>query len=233
MLRAQMNAGRLAAKRVNASIRNVCDELLAQPQQRAAAAGSPMHREAGHSPVSQAHEQILVTDRDFIASMRQHGLDWIADAIVPSKPKTKPLPKPVRPLKPVVRVLKKRGPKKGTKYRPRQKKLAGITDKASSAEGGRPAGASEDAAQGDNLNEVNDLAWETDAGDSDTLDFGGEADHVLHELIDMYESQHGQLPTEDAIRSWMTTLQEATATSALASGVLGPAEAAAGDNGAV
>eukprot|EP01043_Picozoa_sp_COSAG02_P010291 COSAG02_NODE_359_length_23842_cov_22.550011_6_plen_221_part_00 len=207
-----------------------------EPQQRAAAAGPHVHRGAGHSAVPQAHEQILVTDRDFIASMRQHGLDWIADAIFPSRSKSKPKPKPARPLQPVVRVPNKRGPKKGTKYRPRQKKLAG-TSGASSAQGARPAEALESATaragedagrqvvpQGDNVNEVNDLAWETNVGGSDSLELGGEADHVLHELIDMYESQHGQLPTEDAIRSWMTTLQEATATSALASGVLGPAE---------
>ena len=43
---------------------------------------------------------------------------------------------------------------------------------------------------------------------------------MLDELIEMYATHHGELPTNDAIRSWMTTLQEATATSTLASGVV-------------
>jgi hypothetical protein len=219
-----------------------------EPQQQTAAAGSRAQHEPAQAAVSsQAHEQMLITDRDFKTAMRQHGLDWIADAIVVVQ-KRKPTPKPVRPPRPpqpTVRVPKKRGPKKGTKYKPRKKKLLALAAGPSSAQSidpgtvaGGPAAPApceevgqQGATQVDHLNDVDGLVWETENGGHEEhgLEFGGEADHVLHELINMYESQHGQLPTEDAIRSWMTTLQEATATSALASGVLGSDEVADGD----
>jgi hypothetical protein len=44
------------------------------------------------------------------------------------------------------------------------------------------------------------------------VDSGGtatasEEGQVLDELIDLYATQHGELPTDDAVRQWMETLQ--------------------------
>ena len=51
------------------------------------------------------------------------------------------------------------------------------------------------------------------------VDCGEESENVLDELIELYESERGEPPTDDAVRRWMMTLQEATSTSALAEGV--------------
>ena len=230
-----MSARQYAADRVTR--RCVCDELLAEPQQQSFVAGPP----AQHAPVQaspgQGLSQVVITDRDFTAALRKHGLDWIAGTVALNRhsvPLERPKPKPV--LTEADRVPKKRGPKKGTKYKPRKQKMVVAAGGASrtrppAAAGGVAAlsAASEDVCRQEDEPDETDFAWENT--NEDGFEFGGEADQVLHELIEMYESQHGQLPTDDAIRSWMTTLQEATATSALASGVLGSDEQAAGRDG--
>ena len=183
---------------------------------------------------------MLITDRDFVTAMRQHGLDWLADRIA-----LDPSIHAEEPPQKLDKVRRKPGPKKGTKYKPRKKKTLATADGASgtrqetAATGIRPPGevGRQDGCQEDEVRGVDNVPWESAAAATEEaqseepgLDFVGEADHVLDELIGMYESQHGELPTNDAIRSWMTTLQEATATSALASGVLASGDRAVSDD---
>jgi hypothetical protein len=49
-----------------------------------------------------------------------------------------------------------------------------------------------------------DEAWWVDSGGTATASEEGQ---VLDELIDLYATQHGELPTDDAVRQWMETLQ--------------------------
>ena len=225
-----MSARQCAADRVTR--RCVCDELLAEQQQhQLLTAGVSAQQTSAHAWPG----QVVITDRDFTAALRLHGLDWIAGTIAPNRhnaPLEQPKPQPV--LIKASKVPKKRGPTKGAKYKPRKQKKLMAADGASRIRPATALGAAASSAAGEDARAQEDELEETEFGwennEEDGFEFGGEADQVLHELIEMYESQHGELPTDDAIRSWMTTLQEATATSALASGVRGSDEQAAGRN---
>lgn len=177
---------------------------------------------------------LVVIDRsDFLAAMAHHGLDWLATNVQQAVPRP---PRDLPDLSTKRKSSGKRGPAKGTKYK-KSSLSAGAAASPAVADGGARAslGAGASGVGAGDLDDPSAWAYqewgdghrepgdETGSGGGGGIgggeSIGEESENVLNELIGLYESQRGEPPTDDAIRSWMMTLQEATATSALAEGV--------------